>query len=121
MAIDYRGRRFRPVSNSSGGQVNSDTLFLFDQPDGNDLFTGAYRGGGIRYGSITGFVDLKTGVLRFLYQHVTDAGEMRSGTCESTPELLPGGRVRLHERWCWHDGGGSGESVLEELKTFNRE
>jgi hypothetical protein len=113
-AINYHGRRFRPVSNSSSGQVNQQTMFLYQQPFGDALLTATYMGGGIRLGSMTGLVDETTGALRFHYQHVTDAGELRSGYCESTPELLSDGRLRLHERWKWTDGP-AGESVVEEV------
>jgi len=94
--------------------VNGETLFLYQQPFGDALLTATYVGGGIRLGSITGLVDAATGALRFHYQHVTEAGELRSGYCESTPELLPDGRLRLHERWKWTDGP-AGESVVEEV------
>ena len=51
------------------------------------------------------------------YHHVNAAGELMTGVCRSTPELLPDGRVRLHERWQWTSGdGSSGESVIEEVR-----
>jgi hypothetical protein len=79
------------------------------------LLTATYSGGGIRHGAMTGLVRAD-GSLEFCYQHVTDAGELRSGICESTPEVLADGRVRLEERWRWTLGGTSaGESVVEEV------
>jgi hypothetical protein len=51
------------------------------------------------------------------YHPVNDAGELMTGRCRSTPELLPDGRLRLHERWQWTSGDGSeGESVVEEVR-----
>jgi len=41
---------------------------------------------------------------------------LKLGVCNSTPEILPNGRIRLHESWTWTLGGhGSGESTLEEI------
>jgi hypothetical protein len=40
-----------------------------------------------------------------------------TGTCISTPEILPDGRLRLHESWRWTSGdGSSGESAIEEVR-----
>jgi hypothetical protein len=111
--IHYDGRRFRPWRNSVNGQVNRETLFEYRQ-SGN-LLTATYAGGGILNGSIIGLV-APDGSLHFCYQHLTDAGELRSGECHSTPERLPNGRLRLHERWRWTLGSPeSGESVVEEV------
>ncbi len=46
---------------------------------------------------------------------VNDRGEGMTGVGGSTPELLPDGRIRLHEAWHLTSGDGSrGISVLEE-------
>lgn len=51
------------------------------------------------------------------YQHVNEDGELRTGMCRSTPEVLEDGRVRLNEKWKWTSGdGSSGESVVEEVR-----
>jgi hypothetical protein len=50
------------------------------------------------------------------YQHVNARGELMTGQCRSTPEVLPDGRLRLRESWQWTSGDGtSGESVVEEI------
>jgi hypothetical protein len=42
-------------------------------------------------------------------------GELMTGICRSTPEILPDGRIRLHESWQWTSGDESrGFSVVEE-------
>ena len=113
--IHYHGRRFRPVSNGPNGQVSGETEFVYYQTGG--LLTGIYAGGGIRHGQIVGRVNAD-GSLEFLYQHLSDEGELRSGHCESKPEILPDGRIRLHETWRWTSGDPtSGESVLEEVRV----
>jgi hypothetical protein len=49
------------------------------------------------------------------YHHVNTNGELMTGICRSTPELLPSGKIRLHEEWQWTSGDGSkGKSIVEE-------
>ncbi|MEM9599846.1 MAG: n-acetylglutamate synthase [Pseudomonadota bacterium] len=113
--IDYTGRLFRAVSPSDAGDVTSDTLFRYDQR-GNVLM-GTYSGGDIEFGSLLGKIR-PDGALTFLYQHVTKSGLLRSGRCDSRPEILPNGKIRLHEDWQWTSGlgaGGVGTSILEEV------
>ena len=112
--MTYSGKLFRPVSNSPNGEVNGETLFRYEQH--GDLFSATYSGGGIRAGHMLGCCDAK-GNLRFCYQHVSDdGGVLRSGVCESRPEILVDGRIRLHERWRWTLGAdGEGESIVEEI------
>ena len=33
------------------------------------------------------------------YHQVNDAGEIMTGTCQSSPEILNNGKIRLHETW----------------------
>jgi len=57
------------------------------------------------------------GRLDMRYHQVNDRGELMTGVCHSTPEVLADGRIRLHEVWRWTSGDGSnGNSVLEELR-----
>jgi len=57
-----------------------------------------------------------TGRLDMRYQQVAIDGTLKAGRCISTPEVLPDGRLRLHESWNWTEGGdGSGTSVIEEM------
>lgn len=108
--IHYGGRIFRAVRVDGAGDVGTDTIFRFDQRE--SVLMGHYSGGDIEFGSIVGSVH-PNGRLSFLYHHITKAGDLRSGSCESRPEWVDG-RLRLHERWEWH-AGGRGESVIEEL------
>lgn len=115
--INYNGRLFRPVSLGDGSDVDTDTIFAYHQR--GSLLLGEYAGGEIQWGSIVGTVT-DDGSLTFLYQHVTKSGDLRSGRCDSRPEILSHGKLRLHERWQWHhaaDGGGgeTGESTVEEI------
>jgi hypothetical protein len=113
MTIDYDGRRFRSVSNSPTGEVGTETVFEYHQR--GDVVWATYEGGAIRFGTLIARVDAEGG-LDMRYQHVNTAGELMTGVCRSTPELLPDGRVRLHETWQWTSGDrSSGESVVEEV------
>jgi hypothetical protein len=112
--IDYDGRRFRSLRNSETGEVDDQTRFEYRQRDG--VVWATYEGGAIRFGTLIATVD-PDGVLDMRYHHVNAAGELMTGRCRSTPELLPDGRLRLHERWQWTSGDGSeGESVVEEVR-----
>ena len=113
MKINYHGRIFTTVSNSPNGQINGDTVFQYAQQD--SLLTAFYRGGMILEGHMIGRVN-EDNSLYFTYQHIDKNGLLKSGYCNSVPEVLPDGRIRLHEQWEWTYGGeGKGESVVEEL------
>jgi hypothetical protein len=40
---------------------------------------------------------------------------MVSGAGESIPEVLPDGRLKLHETFIFFDDGRSGQSIVEEI------
>jgi hypothetical protein len=110
-SIDYDGRRFRSVENSAGGEVDAATTFDYHQV--GDVVWATYGGGGIRFGTLVALV-AADGCLDMRYQHVNAAGQLMTGRCRSTPELLPDGRLRLHEDWQW-TSGSSGRSIIEEV------
>ncbi|MBE1236398.1 n-acetylglutamate synthase [Phaeovibrio sulfidiphilus] len=112
-ALSYDGRRFCGVSNSETGEVSDQTVFHYFQ-DG-DILRADYAGGDVLRGTMIGLV-LPDGGLEFHYQHLNRAREVRIGRCVSRPEILPDGRIRLHESWQWLDGDRqTGTSVVEEL------
>lgn len=111
--INYDGRKFTTVENSKNGEVSAQTTFAYQQR-GNILWA-EYSGGEVVKGFLLGLV-AEDDCLNFTYQHINRSGQQRAGQCESKPELLPDGRLRLHERWQWLTGDcSSGESVIEEL------
>lgn len=111
--INYDGRRFSSVKNSATGEVGSDTIFHYHQ-SGN-IVTAEYSGGEIVGGHLIAICD-EHGSLDMRYHHVNTRGELMTGVCTSMPELLPDGRIRLHEKWQWTSGDNSkGESVIEEV------
>lgn len=112
--INYDNRRFASVNNTANGEVTAETIFHYHQEGA--LVWATYRGGAIVFGTLIAKVD-EQDCLEMRYQHLNTAGELMTGRCRSTPELLPDGRLRLHEAWQWTTGDGTqGVSVIEELR-----
>ncbi|MBL8045470.1 MAG: hypothetical protein JNL09_02960 [Anaerolineales bacterium] len=110
---NYHNRRFRSVRNTANGEVGAETVFNYQQ--NGEVVWATYAGGGIKFGTLIATVDA-AGCLDMRYSHVNTAGELMTGQCRSTPEVLPDGRLRLHEVWQWTSGDGSnGESAVEEF------
>lgn len=111
--MTYNNRTFRAVANTENGDVSGETLFYYQQE--TNVVVAIYEGGAIAQGHLMGLVDA-AGNLDFYYHHVNTDGQLRAGHCQSTPEVLPSGKIRLHERWRWTSGdGSSGTSVIEEV------
>ena len=111
--IDYDDRRFRAVETTANGEVGDGTVFHYRQR--GDVVWATYEGGGVRFGTLVAAVN-GAGGLDMRYGHVNASGELMTGECRSTPEVLGDGRLRLHERWRWTSGDRSeGESVVEEI------
>jgi len=113
MKINYHGRKFIGVTNSPNGQVSGDTIFHYEQNE--NILKATYSGGSIIQGQMLGQV-FDDDNLYFAYHHIDNDGQLKSGYCNSKPEILPDGRIRLYEQWEWtHGGEGKGESVVEEV------
>ena len=113
MKVDYNGKKFRSVSNAASGEVGSETIFHYHQAD--NIVWAEYSGGAIVRGQLVAICD-ENCVLDMRYQHVNTSGELMTGECCSTPEVLADGRIRLYEKWKWTSGDKSaGESVIEEI------
>jgi hypothetical protein len=112
--INYNNKTFRSIANSESGEVNEETIFQYQQ--NSFLVSATYSGGGILFGHLIGLAD-SNGVMDIRYHHVNDEGELRTGICHTTPEVLPNGLIRLREKWKWTNGDESmGESILEEIE-----
>ena len=110
----YHNRTFRSASNTPNGEVSSSTLFQYKQ--GGNIVTATYGGGSIVRGNLIALVD-EENVLDMRYHHVNDQGQLMTGECRATPEILVDGRIKLHEKWTWTSGDrSSGESTVEEVK-----
>ncbi len=113
MAINYEGRRFRAVINTENGETTAETVFEYRQSD--NVLSAHYQGGPIVTGHLLGLV-AENGSLDFRYHQINDRGEIQTGECRSIPQVLPDGRIRLHETWRWTSGDrSSGTSIVEEI------
>ncbi len=112
-AVNYHNRKFRSVSSSANGEVGEETIFHYQQTD--EIVTASYAGGNIRHGMLLARAD-SCGHLDMRYQQLNQHGTLMTGTCQTVPEVLPDGRLRLHETWRWTSGDFSHrESVVEEI------
>jgi hypothetical protein len=108
--IDYDGRRFRSAEYPSGAGA---PVAVYHQT--GDLLWGEFAGGAVRRGALTGLCR-DDDTIEFGYTMVLTDGSVLSGRCRSTPEALPDGRIRLHERWeRFGAHADTGTSVLEEV------
>jgi GNAT superfamily N-acetyltransferase len=113
--INYDNRVFTTIENSSTGEVGASTVFRYRQ--NRESVWAEYTGGKIRKGFLIG-TSKKNGALSFVYSHLNDDNEIRTGKCISNPQILPDGRIRLYESWQWTNGDLSrGESIIEEIKS----
>lgn len=111
--MNYHNKKFRPVQNTENGETSAETIFHYKQ-EGN-ILTSEYAGGKIVKGHLIGLVD-EAGAIDMRYHQVNDQGELMTGTCQSKPEVLPNGKIRLHETWRWTSGDESaGSSIIEEI------
>lgn len=114
----FNDRTFRSTSNSSTGEVSAATTFRYHQSATEPHIVWAeYSGGSIVRGSLIATVAQDgSNVLDMRYHHVNDKGDLMTGQCKSTPEVLSNGKLRMHEKWKWTSGDQSeGESVIEEV------
>ena len=111
----YNGKHFVSIANTPNGEVTGDTIFEYHQM--GDVVWAGYEGGGIRKGMLVAVVGAGDS-LDMRYQHVNVRGEIMTGLCHSTPQVLANGRIRLHEQWQWTSGDQSkGESIVEEVTS----
>jgi hypothetical protein len=111
--FDYDNKHFRGVENYNSGDANQDTRFHYRQK--GDSVWGIYEGGNIAIGSFVAKCH-SDGRLDMLWQYLSKDGRLQHGSCQSTPERLPGGRIRLHESWqVFGASGEKGSSAIEEI------
>ncbi len=112
--INYDNKTFASVQNSETGDVDTETVFHYHQKD--NLVWAEYTGGEIVFGSLIAKVT-NDDLLEMRYQHLNAQGELMTGKCFSTPEILADGRIRLYEKWQWTSGNlAKGESIVEEIR-----
>ncbi|MGI9541812.1 MAG: n-acetylglutamate synthase [Cyclobacteriaceae bacterium] len=113
MSVNYNNKVFKSVSSSSNAEVSGETLFHYHQE--GQVVWAEYSGGVIIKGHLIAKLGA-AGELNMRYHHINSDLEIMTGTCQSRPEALPDGRLRLHEQWQWTSGDHSeGTSLVEEV------
>lgn len=111
--MNYDNKTFRPISNTDNGETTSETIFIYKQI--GNVLTSEYAGGKILKGQLIGLVN-KNGEIDMRYHQVNTEGQIMTGLCKSKPEILPNGKIRLHENWQWTSGDFSkGVSIIDEI------
>lgn len=111
--INYHNRIFKGIENYDSGDLDSEVRFHYFQ-DGHNVW-GEIKGGRIKKGMLLACVT-DDNSLEMQWMYINLDGEMVSGFCYSTPEILDDGRLRIHESWVI-DGEPpiEGTSVIEEI------
>tara|TARA_R110002074_G_scaffold161480_3_gene319316 strand:- start:47059 stop:47394 length:336 start_codon:yes stop_codon:yes gene_type:complete len=111
--MNYNNKYFKPVQTSINGETTDETIFHYKQS--GSIVTANYQGGEILKGHLLGIVDSR-GHINMRYHQVNSKGDLMTGTCLSTPEVLSNGKIRLREEWQWTSGDCSkGNSIVEEI------
>ena len=111
--MNYHNKKFKVEANSENGEVDTEMTFHYQQ--NGAVLSCDYSGADILKGHLIGLVN-DQGVIEMRYHQVNTKGELRTGKCKSTPEILSDGKIRLHEEWEWLSGGiGKGKSTLIEI------
>jgi hypothetical protein len=110
--INYDNRTFRSVQTTLDSEVTEETTFIYQQE--GYVVSAVYNGGPILFGQLIATVN-ESGELDMRYHHLNMYGELKTGICHAIPEILPNGKIRLHEKWRWTSEEGEGESVVEEV------
>jgi hypothetical protein len=112
--LNYNDKIFVSLSNTRNGEVNEETIFYYHQMD--EYIWAEYYGGIIIKGFLVGYID-NQGILHFNYEHINTSKIIRTGKCESLPEIMEDGRIKLQEKWEWTNGDKSkGESAVIERR-----
>lgn len=113
MKFNYDQKKFRLVSSSSNSELADGIIFRYEQT--GRILKAGYSNDQVILGQLLGVV-AEDGSIEMRYHQVNSQHELMTGTCQSQPELLSNGKIRLHEKWQWTSGDQSeGESILEEI------
>lgn len=105
------GKNFKGVKNSNNGEVSSETIFEYRQE--NNIIWATYKGGDIRFGTLSG--QIENDKLVFNYQHQNVNGQFKTGQCNTTI-VKSDDIIILKEEWKWTcDDFSSGYSELAEI------
>lgn len=98
---------------SKNSEVSASTVFRYKQK--GHVLTCDYSGDSIIVGHLVGLV-AEDGSINMRYHQINADGELMTGICLSTPEIMLNGKIKLYEKWQWTSGDLSkGNSILEEV------
>ena len=109
--MNLDGTRFRVSASAEQGIVSAETCLQLCQRGSRVL--GRYAGGSIRRGCLVGAWSGAT--LRFRYAQYEGTGHVHGGHSVCTLEVLPTGRLRLHEHFTWETRSGSGTNTFDQV------
>ena len=104
---------FCVAATAQDGVVDASTRLHFAQRGQRVL--GRYCGGAIRRGYLVG--TLVGDSLRFRYAQTEADGHVHGGRSACDLEVLPDGRLRVHEHFVWETRSGNGTNILEQVLT----
>jgi len=114
--VNFDNRQLISAANTANADCSPGTRFFYRQHGVRVWAT--YEGERVLFGSLVAVGD-REGRLDMRYHHVDAAGTLRTGKCQATPEVLPGGRLRLHEEWQrTNEDFSVGRSIVEEVIRF---
>lgn len=113
-AVDYDGRVFSSAAAETADSSGGAPVGHYHQR--GDVVWAEFAGGKVVLGRLVGTCD-PDGTLRMSYSQLLTGGEVVSGSCRTTPEPLPDGRLRLREEWERHGAAAArGVSYIEEVR-----
>ncbi len=111
--MNYNGKKFKAIQNSENGEISEETIFEYKQI--GNVLSAVYSGGNIIQGHLIGLVD-QDGNIEMRYHQINLENMLMTGICQSSPEILSNGKIRLHETWKWTSGDlSTGSSTIEEI------
>ena len=115
--MNLAGKAFRATSNSSNGNLNTETVMRFTSDDG--IVVGMYSGGTIAVGHV---LAKRTSAqeLEMLCQGVTHDGAHNAGKARAMFASDEQGRLHMYLDWQWLTGDqskGQSEWILIESAT----
>ncbi len=111
--FNFKNKKFALIQNSENGQVNTETVFNYNQED--NLVTADYFGGTIKYGKI--IATLKDDELNMLYQCLTTDNQLKAGKALAQITLTENGKIKLSLNWEWlANGNEKGKSEYIEIE-----
>jgi hypothetical protein len=109
--MNLDGLSFRVEATAVVGVVSAETrLHLVQQ--GSRIF-GRYEGGSIARGRLVGQVSGHT--LTFRYAQRECEGSIHGGRSTCDLQVLPDGRLRIHEHFTWRTREGTGTNIFEQV------